>query len=169
MLGVSPESGDCEVVEVVQGDSDAETYEKHAHDLIRFATFLVEPSDAPDVVSAAVLRVISSRTWPSVENRRAYLMRAVANEARRHHRVRLGRLRRERATAGMSAIEPSDPQPEVAAAVRALSSRQRAVVFLTYWDDLTPATIAETLGISEGAVRRHLARARDRLRRVLDE
>jgi RNA polymerase sigma factor (sigma-70 family) len=163
---VSPGSRDSEVYQVVQ-DSDAETYEKHAHELMRFATFLVGPSDAPDIVSAAVLRVISSRAWPQVENRRAYLMRAVANEARRHHRVSLGRLRREHATARRSHVDPPDPQPEIQAAVRTLSFRQRAVVYLTYWDDLTPPTVAETLGISEGTVRRHLARARERLRSVL--
>jgi RNA polymerase sigma factor (sigma-70 family) len=48
-----------------------------------------------------------------------------------------------------------------------LSLRQRAVVVLAYWADLTPDDIADRLGISEGAVRRHLARARARLRAVL--
>jgi RNA polymerase sigma factor (sigma-70 family) len=52
--------------------------------------------------------------------------------------------------------------------VQRLSLRQRAVVFLTYWEDLGPASVAELLGISEGAVRRHLARARARLKEVLD-
>ena len=33
---------------------------------------------------------------------------------------------------------------------------------------LDPATIAEQLGLSEGTVRRHLARARAQLRKVLD-
>ena len=40
---------------------------------------------------------------------------------------------------------------------------------LTYWDDLPPATVATRLGIGEGSVRRHLARARKQLRTVLDE
>jgi RNA polymerase sigma factor (sigma-70 family) len=53
-------------------------------------------------------------------------------------------------------------------AVGTLSLRQRAVVVLTYWADLDPATIAERLGISDGSVRRHLARARARLREALD-
>lgn len=42
------------------------------------------------------------------------------------------------------------------------------MVLLTYWADLDPGTVAERLGISEGSVRRHLARARARLREVLD-
>ena len=52
-------------------------------------------------------------------------------------------------------------------ALAALPVRQRAVVFLTYWADQTPAAIAAELGISEGSVRQHLARARRTLRRTL--
>jgi len=58
---------------------------------------------------------------------------------------------------------------EVLEAVARLSPRQRAVVFLTYWDDLDPAAVASTLGLGEGSVRRHLARARARLRKMLHE
>ena len=53
------------------------------------------------------------------------------------------------------------------AALAGLPLRQRAVVFLTYWADLTPAAVAVELGISEGSVRQHLARARRTLRRTL--
>jgi RNA polymerase sigma factor (sigma-70 family) len=66
-------------------------------------------------------------------------------------------------------LEPAAPRPEVFAAVERLSTRQRAVIFLTYWDDLDPGSVARVLGISEGAVRRHLARARNSLRRSLDD
>ncbi len=58
-------------------------------------------------------------------------------------------------------------EPEVAAAVARLSSQQRAVVFLTYWDDLDARAVADLIGVSEGTVRRQLGRARDRLREVL--
>jgi len=58
-------------------------------------------------------------------------------------------------------------EPEVAAAVARLSPQQRAVVFLTYWDDLDAATVANLLGVSEGTVRKQLGRARNKLREVL--
>lgn len=48
-----------------------------------------------------------------------------------------------------------------------LSIRQRAVVALTYWDGLAPDEVAATLGISAGAVKSHLARARAKLRGLL--
>jgi RNA polymerase sigma-70 factor (ECF subfamily) len=47
--------------------------------------------------------------------------------------------------------------------------QQRASVVLTYWEDLSPADVAIRLGISEGSVKRHLARARARLKELLDE
>ena len=57
--------------------------------------------------------------------------------------------------------------PEVLRAVAELSLQQRTVTYLAYWQDLPVSEIADTLAISEGAVRRHLARARSKLRRSL--
>jgi RNA polymerase sigma-70 factor (ECF subfamily) len=76
---------------------------------------------------------------------------------------------REAATAPTEAIATVDIDPDVLRAVARLSMRQRAVVFLTYWSDLEPATVAGLLGIGEGSVRKHLARARARLRELLDD
>jgi RNA polymerase sigma-70 factor (ECF subfamily) len=149
--------------------TDAEVYEKHAEELTRFATALVGPTDAPDIVSTAMVNALSSRSWPTVENRRAYLYRCVLNAVRSGHRSTVRRERREVRVVERGVLEPPDLRPEVLEAVRSLSERQRAVVYLTYWDDLDPAAIASLLDISEGSVKRHLARARDHLRRKLDD
>lgn len=146
---------------------DADTYRELAPELVRFATGLVGRSDAADVVSSAVLKSLSAPAWPRVANRRAYLYRAVMNEARTWSRRNSQRQDRELRSAGSSTWELPGLRPEVAAAVRDLSVRQRAVIVLTYWADLDPPTVATHLGISEGSVRRHLARARTRLREVL--
>lgn len=50
-----------------------------------------------------------------------------------------------------------------------LSARQRACVYLAYWEDLGAAEIADCLGIGEGTVKRFLSRARSRLREVSNE
>ena len=148
---------------------DAEVYEKYAEELVRFATFLGGPADAPDLLSAAVLRALGSPRWRAVTNPRAYLYRAVLNEARMQHRSRRRRRAREARVAPRDlTLAPPEPRPEVVEAVARLSARQRAVIYLTYWDDLDPAGVAAVLGISDGAVRRHLARARSTLRRLLD-
>lgn len=144
-------------------------YRKYADELVRFATGLVGPHDAEDVVSEAVLRCMSSPRWAKVEQKRAYLYRSVLNEASRLRRtVRRRRSRDQRADAPPPTDGPS-VQPEVLDAVRLLSVQQRAVIVLTYWDDLNPRSIADLLGVSEGAVKRQLARARSRLKETLHD
>jgi RNA polymerase sigma-70 factor (ECF subfamily) len=54
-------------------------------------------------------------------------------------------------------------------ALQQLAPQQRAVIYLTYWEDLRPQQIAELLEVGEGTVRKQLARAREHLRRILDE
>jgi DNA-directed RNA polymerase specialized sigma24 family protein len=146
--------------------SDSEIYTKHRQELMRFATFLVGPADAADVLSSAVLNALAAPSWPAVVEHRAYLYRAVLNEARQHHR-RIGRSRPS--SDPVDHVAPPDVWPEVLAAVKRLSPQQRAVVFLTYWHDHDRATVARTLAVSDGTVRRQLARAHRRLRKELDE
>ncbi|CAN5760260.1 SigE family RNA polymerase sigma factor [soil metagenome] len=135
--------------------------------LLRFAVGLVGAADAPDVLSTAFARVVGHQTWSTVANRRAYLYRAVHNEAADLLRRDSRRRRRESRQAEADRWELPDLHPYVRAAVLGLSHRQRAVIVLTYWADLDPASVAQRLGISEGSVRRHLARARATLRKVL--
>jgi RNA polymerase sigma factor (sigma-70 family) len=146
---------------------DAAVYAEHAHRLVALATALAGPAAAEDVVSSAVARVLASPGWRSVADRGAYLTRAVVNEVRSSHRSSLRRAARERRVAVRDDVESPDPVPEIMTALAGLPLRQRAVVFLTYWADLTPAAVAVELGISEGSVRQHLARARRALRRTL--
>jgi RNA polymerase sigma-70 factor (ECF subfamily) len=104
-----------------------------------------------------------------VANRRAYLYRAVLNRALTQRRADARRARREVAAAGAAVASPHEPSIDAHRALAALSPQQRAVVYLTYWDDLTPAQIAVLLDVGEGTVRKQLARARESLRRILDE
>ena len=54
-------------------------------------------------------------------------------------------------------------------AVLALPPRQRAVMVLRYYEDLTEAQIAETLGVATGTVKSHSHAAHRRLLEVLGE
>jgi RNA polymerase sigma factor (sigma-70 family) len=158
----------AETTEVRDERSDASVYAALAPELIRFASSLVGPHDAADVLSAAVVRSLSSPRWPDVVNRRAYLYQAVFSEACTWRRRGAQRPGREASLVLPDRWELPGFRPDVAEAVARLSVRQRAVVVLTYWADLDPAAIAVMLDVSEGSVRRHLARARAHLRKVLD-
>jgi RNA polymerase sigma-70 factor, ECF subfamily len=149
---------------------DVATYRRHATELIRYATVLVGPDDAPDVVTDAVLAAFGSPQWRAVENRRAYLYRAVLTHSLSHRRSTSRRRKRETVVALRTAAQVEHPDPALDAhrALATLSGQQRAVIYLTYWEDQSPAQVAALLAVSEGAVRKQLARARDHLRRILD-
>ena len=149
--------------------SDAELYEKYADELIRFATGLVGPHESQDIVSTAVLSSLSTPSWSSVANKRAYLYRSVFNTAKSHGRSSMRRRAREERVASPSTFELPEIRPDVLEAVEKLSVQQRATVFLTYWNDMSIAQVADLLDIGEGSVKRHLARARANLRKSLHE
>ena len=150
-------------------DDDGEVYEKYADELIRFASGLVGPDDAADVLSSAVLRAFTSSSWAGVANRRAYLYRSVLNEARMWRRAAQRRLRRDDRHRGPGEVWDPEVRPDVRHALAALDVRSRAVLFLSYWADLAPDEIADLLDVSPSTVRRDAARAHQRLRRKLDE
>ena len=149
--------------------SDAEVYADHAVALVRFATVLVGPVHAQDVVSSAVLRSLGSPGWGQVQNHRGYLHQAVANEARNLFRNNGRRRNGEVKVSGEALVHLPEFRPDVYQAVEELSVRQKAVVYLTYWEDMTNQMTADYLGISAGSVRRHLARAKTHLRRELHD
>lgn len=146
-----------------------EAYLKWSDDLVRYATSLVGSADAADVVADTFAQLVRRGvgSWQEVREPRNYLFRAVTNAARMHHRGRDRRRRREdRWSPGTEAAELIG-DPGVRAALGRLSVRQRAALFLTYWEDLGVPDVARRLGISEGAVKRHLARGRAALREEL--
>jgi RNA polymerase sigma factor (sigma-70 family) len=146
-------------------------YRCYAPELLKFATGLVGPWVAADIVHDAIIRCLQAPTWERIVDKRGYLYRAVLNASRSHHRA--SRRHQDRvqlaATREQVASHEPDLRPEVWAAVLTLSVRQRAVIVLTYWQDLAPEQVAERLQISEGSVKQHLARGRERLRRIFSD
>lgn len=150
--------------------SNESVYAAHATELVRFATGLVGVDDAPDVVADAFLRVTRSPVWAEARDRRAVWLRAVVFESRSMVRTSVRRRQREQRVAVPAATEVEDHPAagaEIADALDALTVQQRAVVVLTYWMDQTPAAIAALLEVSEGSVRKQLARARARMKEAL--
>lgn len=142
---------------------DEAIYTKLKDDLIRYATAVVGPNHADDVLSTVMVRVLRRRSLSSLDDPRAYLFRAVLNESR-------GVLRRKPLNP-LPAPEFSDgiPEPDwgVVAAVAGLPARQRAAVFLRYWEDLTVEDIAVLIGTRPGTVKRYLHLARRKLKGAL--
>jgi RNA polymerase sigma-70 factor (ECF subfamily) len=81
--------------------------------------------------------------------------------------------RRPDAEVPLSEVDAGFVEPErdfaLTAAVQALPSRRRLIVFLRYFADLPYRTIAEALAIDEGTVAATLAQAKQALAETLDQ
>ena len=62
----------------------------------------------------------------------------------------------------------AETSSEVMGALRRLPQRQREVLVLRYYLDLSEAQIAHTLGVSRGAVKSHASRGMSALRLSLE-
>jgi len=149
--------------------SDAGLYAEYRSSLVRYAAWLVGPDNAADVVSDAMESLLRSGALADAESAQALMRRAVLAKAISMQRNFFRRRARERRFAERWVQEDPGFRPDVVDAVVRLSPQQRACVYLTYWEDLTPPKVAEHLGIGEGTVKNHLARARAKLREVLDD
>lgn len=150
-------------------------YTAHYRSLVRMAALLLhDVPAAEDVVQDAFVAMQGSwRRLRDPDRALAYLRQAVINRARsrlRHLKVvdrKAPAPMPDAASAEHGALQALDRQ-HVMAALRALPHRQREVLVLRYYSDLTEAQIAEALGISPGAVKSHASRGVAALRRTLE-
>lgn len=141
--------------------TDAEIYAKHRDALVRYATALVGPDDAEDMLSTVLVRALRRVSLGDLDDPEAYLFRAVLNESRSFwRRARRPVLMRAERQHGLP-----DPLPEVVEALRRLPARQRAATYLVYYADLSIADAADLMGCATGTVKHYLHAARQRLRR----
>jgi RNA polymerase sigma-70 factor (sigma-E family) len=160
-------------------DADAaveELYAAHYRRLVRLSVLLVrDPETAEEVVQDAF--VAMHGRWRSLrepDKALAYLRQAVVNRSRsvlRHRGVRAS-YRPPPVADGSGADEDvlvSERRACVLEALRRLPERQREVLALRYYLDLSEADIARTLGISRGSVKSHASRGVTALRSVMED
>jgi RNA polymerase sigma-70 factor (sigma-E family) len=153
-------------------------YAAHWRQLVRLSVLLVrDVGTAEEIVQDAF--VAMHGRWSRLrdpEKALAYLRQAVVNRSRsalRHRKVVDRHVLRESALPSVTAPDASGAALEAARrdavldAMRQLPRRQREVLALRYYLDLSEADIAETLGISNGAVKSHASRGAATLRALL--
>ena len=148
-------------------EQNAAIYEEVSHDLVRFASSLVGPDDAPDAVSTVVARALAGGGLVRLENPRAYLTRSVHNECRTIHRKRRRDGEATHALAGTSQVEPDGPS-QMAAVVAALPFKQRCATHLVYWMGYSPTEAARLMGVRPATLRRYLHLARKKVKEAID-
>lgn len=154
-------------------DFDA-LYAEQWHDMVRLAALLVDDrASAEDVVQDAFVAVY--RKPPRDPDAGvAYLRSAVLNGARSALR------RRATARKYLRGHNADGPRPiaedalvmageneDLIAALRQLTRRQREVIVLRYWSQLSEAEIAEALNVSIGTVKSTASRGLDALEQIL--
>lgn len=168
-------AGELELFEVLLRRHDARVYRT-------VRSILRDDSEAEDAMQAAWVRAYQHLgEWAGASSFTTWLLKIAANEA-------LGRLRRrdrvvaveddEDGDGGIMDPRAADPEERAAAheaarllerAVDALPSLYRSVYVLRELEQLSTAEVAETLGLSEEAVKVRLHRARAMLRDALGE
>ena len=149
-------------------------YAAHRLGLVRLAVLLVDDlASAEDVVQDAFAAL--ARRPHAVEDPSkalAYLRVSVVNTAR----SALRRRRTARAYSPPHDLSPPSPEDnavlaeehrEVIEALQQLAPRQREVLVLRYWSNLSEAEIARTLDISQGTVKSTASRALVALERAM--
>src|SRR5688572_1842850 len=143
-----------------------------------------DQADAEDVLQTTYLRVVSGRArFGGRSTFRTWLFGVIRHVAREHHRrLRIHRERTERlvlsaaAEAGSASLadDPAERAQEesmqrrvLLAALDELAPRQREVLQLVFYHDLTVDEAAEVMGVSVGSARVHYDRGKKRLRALL--
>ena len=150
-------------------------YAAHRVRLVRLAVLLVDDQEtAEDIVQDVFARL--HRHWVRLRDHDralAYLQRAVVNSCRSALR------RRRSARQYVAPHEPASSGPEtsvllaeehreVLAALDRLPRRQREVLVLRYWSDLSESDIAEVMRVSPGTVKSTASRALDAMEEMLE-
>ncbi len=152
-----------------------ELFHHHYRRLVGLAGIMVDDRETAEEVVQDSFEALY-RNWSQLRDPHAataYLNRSVVNGAR-------SKVRR-RGTARALQLPEADVAPsaetgglatsrrqDLVAAVRQLPRRQREVVVLRYFLDLSEIEIADWLGVSTGSVKRHASRANDSLRRRME-
>ncbi|MFP5208114.1 MAG: RNA polymerase sigma factor [Acidobacteriota bacterium] len=154
---------------------------RYATTLYRVAySVLRNPADAEDAVQEAFLRVLRHRdNLDEVRDHRVWLIRIVWNivlDRKRRARTRpetddVAELARVLPSNGLSAEQiaaAAQHHAHVLSCVEQLPPKEREVLHLSAFEELTSVEIASILGITESSVRSRLFRARNLMAEMLN-
>jgi DNA-directed RNA polymerase specialized sigma24 family protein len=140
------------------GDPVSALYEEHYASLVRLAALLVHDTAAAEVIvqDSFVAVAAAWRRRGRLDSALDFLRQSVVE------RSRSGRYR------SAAANRPANGSAPLLAALGALPARQREVLVMRYYANLSEEQAADAIGISRAAVRRHATRAGAALRTLLD-
>jgi len=147
-------------------------FERHFDTLFGYAARRVGRQLAEEIATETFTQAFDRRRTFDFDRDDAapWLLGIAANLLRRHWRTERRRLAAYARSTERSASHPDEvPRMDVLSALDALSSDEREALFLFAVADLSYEEIAVALSIPVGTVRSRLARARERVRRVVGD
>jgi RNA polymerase sigma-70 factor (ECF subfamily) len=164
-------------LEIARAHVEAEL-ERHHADCFAWAMACCgrDRAEAEDVLQTSYLKVLDGRAvFAARSTFKTWLFGVIRRTATEHRRWRA--LRRFQS---ISLFDRADPAPDAAltlgrsessarllGALGTLPDRQRQLLHLVFYQDLTIAEAADVLGISIGTARTHYERGKQRLRELL--
>ena len=140
-----------------------EFYRTHRVPMTRLAVLLIDRrSEADEVVQEAFAAV--HQRWSDLDTPPAYLRRVVVNRC--HDVLRRRRHRREVVIEEQPVAPPSGD--DLRDVIASLPAKQRTVIVLRYYEDLSIESIADLTGMPTGTVKSALHRALAQLRLVVE-
>lgn len=127
--------------------------------------------DAEDAAQNVFVRWLrSGKTFETEEHEKAYFLKAACNESLnlQHSLWRRARMDFEDLPESLTAVEDEIPE-DSGELLRGLPVRYREVLYLYYYEELSAAEVAKTLGRNESTVRTQLQKGREKLRQMLTE
>lgn len=174
---------DAEAIEGSRRDPErfALLFDRHAGRLHRYVARRLGDGEADDIVAETFLVAFRRRGGYDLSRPDAlpWLYGIASNLIHRHRRTELSRYR----TFARTGVLPDPPEGvaeravervsaqsigrRLAGAIAALPARDRDVLLLVAWAELTYGQVADALGLPVGTVRSRLNRARTKVRKAL--
>lgn len=131
--------------------------------------------DADDILQEVFLRYIKAdKTYNDEEHRKSWLIRITINCTRSFATSAWNRHKDmsepdPNIGADDPALSAAETRSDVMNALLGLNEKYRTVIYLFYYEDMSAAEIAKSLGITESNVKTRLSRGREMLREKLKE
>ncbi len=139
------------------------------------------PSDAEEVLQIVYLKILEGKArYRGESSLKTWLFAVIRKTAITAQRKRLLRALKSMAGPGVRptrnafaaepvlALERSEAQQQFQTALERLPARQREVLHLVFYEDLTVREAANVMGVSIGSARQHYERGKKHLRESLE-